>query len=111
MNECADYIQNYLASIDRISKQQATGTVRKSLYFVYRRYYMICDDYENDIQDRWELIGKTRAKSEAQAVNNVRHNTIGDVSQYKPIATCGHWENGYEWKAVKQESRLTKEEQ
>ena len=40
------------------------------------------------------------AVSEKQAINNVRNRIMGNISQYKPVAFGGKWENGYYWKAV-----------
>lgn len=71
----------------------------KTRYRVSRRYYLVADDEENNITDEWVFVGETFAVSEAQAINNVRHRTMGDASQYLPVATSGHWENGYDWKA------------
>jgi hypothetical protein len=68
-------------------------------FMVYSRYFFVSEDdhFERD----WSPEGQTFAVSEAQAINNVRHRNYGDygTSQYKPIATSGHWENGLEWKA------------
>ena len=41
-----------------------------------------------------ELVRKTYAKTKAQAINNVRHNYIGDVTDWYE----------YDWCAVKTES-------
>lgn len=71
----------------------------KSKYSVYSRYVMTADEIENCTAHPWEYVGDTYAVSEKQAINNVRHRTIGDLSQYKPIATSGHWDSFLEWKA------------
>lgn len=68
---------------------------------VYSRYYLHTEDPEDGFERDWTFEGDTWAVSEKQAVNNVRHRNLGDISQYKPIAVGGHWDNGLEWKAVK----------
>lgn len=74
----------------------------RELYKVYSRYYFNSEDYSRE--GKWKFEGKTFAVSEKQAINNVRHRKYGDYgsSQYKPIATSGHWENGLEWSAVRE---------
>lgn len=71
----------------------------KRRFRVFRRYYLVTEDIENNITDEWVFVGETWAASEKQAINNVRHRTMGDVSQYLPVAVSGHRENGYDWKA------------
>lgn len=43
--------------------------------------------------------GETFAVSEAQAINNVRHRVIGDISQYLPLVSDGRYELFYDWSA------------
>ena len=82
-------------------------TVKKEKvkWLVFNRYYLITEDIEDNITEDWKLVGTTYAVSEAQAINNVRHRVMGDygTSQYKPIATSGYWENGFDWMARKGE--------
>lgn len=73
----------------------------RAKYDVYCQYYLETDDYGNGVEGEWEYAGSTTAVSTKQAINNVRHNRIGDISQYNPIAVSGHWANGLNWKAVK----------
>lgn len=72
----------------------------KRKYKVFSQYYFESEDHSRT--DTWKFVSETWAVSEAQAINNVRHRTMGDygTSQYKPIAVGGHWENGLNWKAV-----------
>ena len=74
---------------------------QKERFSVYARYYLDAEEPENCIRGEWSFMGTTYAVSEKQAVNNVRHRTVGCRSQYVPVAVSGHWENGFEWKAVK----------
>jgi len=82
MNECAEYIQRYLASIDRIPKQPAKRTIGKRGHTHYKVYL------------DGEFVSETYAKTQEHAINNVRHNTVGDVPD---------WDD-YNWKAVPQET-------
>ena len=72
----------------------------KKKYWVYARYYFNSENYEDCRTDDWYYQGSTLAVSKEKAINNVRYRRCGKVSQYKPMATSGHWENGLEWKAV-----------
>lgn len=72
-------------------------------YKVYRRYYMECEDAENDFSEDWEFVGETKAVSSKKAINNVRYRKMEEISQYKPLCISGHWENGYKWKAEESE--------
>lgn len=72
----------------------------KKRYKVYTQYYMDAEDPSDSIEGEWKFAGETYAASEAQAVNNVKFRLMGPKSQYKPLATSGHWENGINWKAV-----------
>lgn len=72
----------------------------RRLYDVYAKYYLDADDPENCMEGEWQFVGTTYATSEEQAINNVRYRTAGNVSQYKPGFTSGHWENGYDWEGV-----------
>ena len=76
----------------------------RAKWLVYRTYYMRSEDIEDSFENEPELVGETWAVSEAQAINNVRHRTMGDygTSQYKPLAVSGHWDCGYDWSAVQQ---------
>lgn len=47
----------------------------------------------------YEVIGETKAVSEKQAINNCRYKTFGNLSQYKPIETSGHYDVWIEFKA------------
>lgn len=74
----------------------------KEYYRVFIRYSMVAEEPENCFSEGWKYLDKTLAVSEEQAINNVRHRVMGDeISQYMPIATGGHWETWYEWKAEK----------
>lgn len=79
------------------------GYSSKSKYSVYIQYYLEAEEEENNILGKWEFIGDTYAVSEKQAINNVRHREFGDygTSQYLPTTVSGHWENGFNWKAIK----------
>lgn len=72
---------------------------------VYRRQWEMADDEDASTLQRngWENIGETWAVSEKQAVNNVRHRTMGDryASQYLPTVECGHYIAGYQYMAVR----------
>ena len=75
---------------------------QKKKYAVYTQYFFNTEFEEDDsFTDDWTFMGYTYAVSEKQAVNNVRHRIYGDygTSQYLPMATGGHWENGLNWKA------------
>lgn len=76
----------------------------KVRYRVYRQYFLEAEEIENSFEGEYKYVGSTSAVSEAQAINNVRHRLMGDygTSQYKPLATSGHWENGYNWKAERE---------
>ena len=78
----------------------------KQKYKVFRKYYLSAEEKINDMEGRWEYVGDTVAVSSAKAINNVRYRTIGNISQYKPAATSGHYESGYEWKAVPEENEI-----
>ena len=71
----------------------------KKKYKVYSRYWFESEDVEDSRTDDWEFMGETYAVSEDKAINNVRFRTVGNISQYKPAAVGGHWENGLDWKA------------
>lgn len=73
---------------------------KKVNYRVYRKYYLNAENIEDSFEGDWEFAGSTYAVSKKQAINNVRNRTMGNISQYKPVAVGGHWENGYYWKAV-----------
>lgn len=73
---------------------------KRMLYQVYRKYYLDAEDIENSFEEDWKFAGSTYAVSEKQAINNVRNRIMGNISQYKPVAFGGKWENGYYWKAV-----------
>lgn len=72
----------------------------KKRYKVFTQYFFDSEDPEDCRTGEWEFAGETYASSEAQAVNNVRFRIMGAKSQYKPMASSGHWENGLNWKAV-----------
>lgn len=73
---------------------------KKVNYRVYRKYYLNAENIEDSFEGDWEFAGSTYAVSKKQAINNVRNRTMGNISQYKPVAVGGHWENGYYWRAV-----------
>lgn len=75
----------------------------KAKYDVFARYVMCAEEEENSFEADWEHIGTTFAVSEVQAINNVRFKVMGNVSQYKPLATSGHWETELEWRTKKHE--------
>ena len=72
----------------------------KQKYNVYSKYYFDSEEAEDCFEGKWKHEGETYAVSEEKAINNVRFRKYGNVSQHKPIATSGHWENGRKWKAV-----------
>lgn len=77
----------------------------KLKYKVYRQRWSMSDDEDESTYsaDGWEDIGTTYAVSEKQAVNNVRHRTLGDYysSQYLPTQEYGHSIAGYHYKAIR----------
>jgi hypothetical protein len=56
--------------------------------------------FESETHSRETLIATedTYAKSEQQAINNVKFRLAGKTSQYKPMAVSGHWANGLRYK-------------
>ena len=72
---------------------------------VYRKRWSMTNDEDQSTfsEESWESIGETWAVSEKQAVNNVRHRTLGDrySSQYMPVMECGHSIAGYQYKAIR----------
>lgn len=82
----------------RLKRKKSKEMKRK--YWVYARDYFITEDPEDCRKGEWCWQGSTIAVSEKQAINNVKFRRMGRKSQYKPMATSGHWENGLEWKAI-----------
>ena len=78
---------------------------QKIKYRVYCNYCMTAEEQEDCFEEGWQLAGETYAVSEAKAINNVRYNMIGCISQYKPLANSAHWETWYKWKAIPVEER------
>lgn len=78
---------------------------QKMKFRVFRKHWSMTDDECPDTlsEGKWENIGETWAVSEKQAVNNVRHRTLGDryASQYLPTMECGHCIAGYHYKAIR----------
>lgn len=72
-------------------------------YKVFRRYRMEAEDEQSGFCGPWEFVGETRAVSVSKAINNVRFREMGDIIQLKPLATSGHWETWYEWRAEEAE--------
>ena len=77
----------------------------KKTWAVYCRKRVEAEDDENSVVHPYQFVGKTRAVSEAQAINNVRQRTIGNRSQYLPVYTSGHWAVWLDWEA-KEETRF-----
>lgn len=77
----------------------------KLKYRVYRKRWGMSNDEDPGSlsEGTWEDIGTTYAVSEKQAVNNVRHRTMGDrySSQYLPTMELGHSVSGYHYKAIR----------
>ena len=77
----------------------------KKKFRVYRKRWSMGNDEDPETyaEDSWEDIGTTYAVSEKQAVNNVRHRTMGDrySSQYLPTMEIGHSVSGYHYKAIR----------
>lgn len=91
-----------MIDFDKFNMQFPPGKIKRSMkkkYAVYNRFRIESESIENNVVHDWQFIGETYAKSKAQAINNVRHNYMGDVSQYKPLEVSGHWDSWLDWKA------------
>jgi len=76
-------------------KKVNLNSVRESYrVFVRRWFYSEIDD---PYCSEWVLLGETTAKSEAQAISNVRHNKYGDV--YMTGIGEGSWGIDFEFEA------------
>lgn len=70
---------------------------RAEKFEVYARRFRRTDFSVDDELGDWEHAGTTYAKTEKQAINNVRFRTQGKVSKYgRDFGSCVE---GYEWKA------------
>lgn len=69
---------------------------------VYIQRQVICEDPEDNVIHPWVFAGRTFAVSETKAINNVRYRVAGNISQYKPVETSGHYDVYVEWKAEKE---------
>ena len=74
---------------------------QKTRYFVFAQRKVISEFPEENVIYPKEFIGETFAVSEKQAVNNVRHRTMGDYmsSQYLPIEESCHYSVWLKWSA------------
>ena len=71
----------------------------KLKYAVYRQFILEAEEPENGVEHDKEFMGYTYAVSEKQAINNIKHRMMGNVSQYKPLAVSGHWAYWCKWTA------------
>ena len=71
----------------------------RTLWKVYRTYYLDAEEPEDCIRGRREYVGSTYAGSEAEAIRNVSFRKNGAVSPYAPVVTAGNWDDGYVWEA------------
>ena len=71
----------------------------KQKYIVYCREIWYFESTDQETVGDWYRVGETLAVSGKQAINNVRHRIVGDVSQYLPVEAEGHYEHDWEWHA------------
>ncbi len=71
----------------------------KQKYAIYRQFFLEAEEPENCVDHEKEFMGYTWAASEKQAINNIKHRMMGNVSQYKPLAVSGHWAYYCKWTA------------
>jgi len=77
-----------------------------NVYRVYARTRLDAEEPERGFKSDWVFVGETTAVSEAKAINNVRYNALGCVSQYLPIEASAHWEKWIDWKTEKVTKKL-----
>lgn len=71
----------------------------KRKYIVYAARHLDTEEPEKEVVHDRIVVGETVAVSKAQAINNVRYREMGNVSQYLPIETSGHWDLYNDWEA------------